>query len=60
MKEKITPDCYWVYFALGMDCLASLIERDNDEAAKECWRQRYGHDFPLYANIDGCLMLFEH
>lgn len=41
------------YGCLGMDSLARLICRCWDQAAYELWAIRYGHQFPVYAVIDG-------
>ena len=48
------------YHALAMDSLVRLIERDNDESAREEWQARYGHAYPVYAGIAGQEILFEH
>lgn len=47
--------------ALGMDSLVRLIERHpEDQEPRQEWRYRYGHDFPVYAVIDGKPVEYKH
>lgn len=41
------------YDCCDMTTLSRLIKRDHDDLAYETWKNRYGHDFPVYAIING-------
>lgn len=36
-----------------MDSLHRLITYSHDQEAYREWRQRYGHDYPVFAELDG-------
>lgn len=41
------------YWACDSTTLARLITRDWDQKAYEEWLERYGHEFPVMAIING-------
>jgi hypothetical protein len=42
------------FHCLGMDSLDRLIKRGEDaEECKHEWRERYGHEWPIYAAPNG-------
>ncbi len=41
------------YRFLGMDSLNRLIRYENDSAARAEWKNRHGHDWPVYAVVNG-------
>lgn len=47
------------YSSLAMDSLNRLIFFYRDNHAYEEWRRRYGHDWPIYAVINGEEMRIE-